>query len=243
MIVVQNVSKWFDNSCVADMINLNICYGESVVIIGKSGCGKSIFGKMLMGIVKPDSGSIYINGLAIHDELNENLLQAINQINIAMLFQQLALFDSMTVYENIELALNYRFTDSSRNEINDKLITTLNSFGLMECASLYPGELSGGLCQRVAIARMLACDPKILIYDEPTTGLDPDMVYSVIKLMEDVHGSNNNTKISIIITHDVRCASSQLAKRVLWHDEGKLKDISSSDFFFHAPELKKTGVK
>ena len=201
--------------------------GENLVIMGKSGSGKSVMIKCLMGLMQPDSGDIQIMGKKVL-ELDQGDLDQLRK-KIGFLFQGSALYDSMTVRENLEFPL--RKQDMPQAE-KDKLVhQALESVGLLNAIELVPNELSGGMKRRVALARAIILHPKIIIYDEPTTGLDPITAKEIIQLMreiQEIYGSS-----ALIITHDVDCSRVIADRMILLIDgvnyaEGSFKELSSS---------------
>jgi phospholipid/cholesterol/gamma-HCH transport system ATP-binding protein len=217
VVSLKNIYKKFGDKEVLKNVSLDIAVGESIVIIGGSGTGKSVLLKILLGLLQPDSGEVYINGV-LTNNLSLNKRFKVNK-DIAMLFQGGALFDSLNIAENIcfELSLNHNF---SKSEILEIATNNLKKVGLDETIlKLYPPSLSGGMQKRVALARALSVNPKLILFDEPTTGLDPimsnlinDLISSNIKEMQD--------STSITITHDMGSAK-KIASRVLMLYKGE----------------------
>ena len=217
VVSLKNIYKKFGDKEVLKNVSLDIAVGESIVIIGGSGTGKSVLLKILLGLLQPDSGEVYINGV-LTNNLSLNKRFKVNK-DIAMLFQGGALFDSLNIAENIcfELSLKHNFSKSEILEIATK---NLKKVGLDETIlKLYPPSLSGGMQKRVALARALSVNPKLILFDEPTTGLDPimsnlinDLISSNIKEMQD--------STSITITHDMGSAK-KIASRVLMLYKGE----------------------
>ncbi len=202
VIIISGLQKSFGDNHVLVDYNLTIRKGENVVVLGKSGCGKSVLIKCIVGILEYEGGSIKvfdkeISGLA-QRELDE--LRA----RIGFVFQSSALYDSMTVKENLEFPLRRHGKDKSKSEIQSLVEETLNDVGLIHAINLMPSELSGGMRKRIGLARSLILKPEIMLYDEPTTGLDPITSLEIINLMLNVQKKYNTT--SIIISHDMRCA-------------------------------------
>ncbi len=201
--------------------------GENLVIMGKSGSGKSVMIKCLMGLMQPDSGEIEIMGERVLD-LEQTELDQLRK-KIGFLFQGSALYDSMTVRENLEFPLRKQKIPQKEKDI--LVHEALESVGLLDAIELLPSELSGGMKRRVALARAIILHPKIIIYDEPTTGLDPITAKEIIQLMRDIqkiHGSS-----ALIITHDVDCSRVIADRMVLLIDginyaEGSFEELSSS---------------
>lgn len=216
MIEIKNLIKSFNSHKILNNLNLKIYDKETIVIIGRSGCGKSVLLKHIIGILKPDKGNIYINGEDItkYDEKKLNELRK----KFGMLFQGAALFDSLTVEENVAFALN-RFTKLSKEEIREIVKEKLALVGLENVEHLKPAELSGGMKKRVGLARALAMNPEIILYDEPTTGLDPIMADVINDLIIDLKKKINVTGIAV--THDMKSAY-KIADRIAMMFDGKI---------------------
>ena len=216
-ISIKNLHKSFGNKKVLDGINLDIMAGDSVVIIGGSGSGKSVLLKCVLGLVTPDSGSIMIDG---QEMIGASLL--IRQkilTKIGMLFQGSALFDSLKVWENVAFTLLHR-DKKSNNDAKEQAIRNLEMVGLgVQIADLSPAELSGGMQKRVALARAIASKPDIIFFDEPTTGLDPIMSDVINNLIIKVVQKIGATALSI--THDLISAR-KIADRIVMLYQGKL---------------------
>jgi len=217
MIEVKQLYKSFDKKVILSDINFSISNGQSLALVGKSGAGKSILLKCLIGLVKPDSGTIYIDNKLINS-MNFKQLQKIRS-NFGMVFQFGALFDSMTVGENISLALN-KLTNLNDLDIKDRVRKSLYDVGMSDTEDLMPEELSGGMKKRVGIARAIAINPTYLFYDEPTTGLDPIMTDSINRLIKKFQDSGKVT--SVIVTHEMRTVY-DVADRVILLHEGKVR--------------------
>jgi len=199
---IENLKKSFGNNHVLNGFNMVLFEGENLVIMGKSGSGKSVMIKCLVGLIQPDEGTIEIMGKNISN-LNQYELDEL-RIEIGFLFQGSALYDSMTVRENLEFPLRKRKKAYSKAEKDKLVLETLESVGLENAIDLMPDELSGGMKRRVALARALVLKPKIIIYDEPTTGLDPITAKEIIELMKVIQEKYGTS--ALIITHDVDCA-------------------------------------
>lgn len=214
MIEIRNLKKSFGDNEVLRGINITIHDGETVAIIGESGCGKSVLIKHIIGLLQPDSGSVIVDGIHIA-EAGEELLYSLRR-RIGFLFQSAALFDSMTVYENIVLGL---WEAGERDEVKLRQIATekLALVGLRNIEDSKPSALSGGMKKRVGLARALAMQPKYMFYDEPTTGLDPvtsDQIdYLILSLTESFSTTN------LIVTHDLFTVK-RIAKRVIYLYKG-----------------------
>lgn len=201
MIEVIDLHKSFGNNHVLRGVNLRIEKGESVVVIGGSGSGKSVLIKNIIGLLRPDSGKVIIDGVDI-TVLKEKELYEVRR-KFGMLFQYAALFDSMKVWENVAFAL-IRQKGMREKEARDIAIEKLRMVGLVGVEDLMPSELSGGMKKRVGLARAIAHEPEILLYDEPTTGLDPIMADAINDLIIEMR---NRLKVtSIAITHDMNSA-------------------------------------
>jgi len=201
MIEIAKVTKYLGGQKVLDGLDLFIPEKKTIVIIGRSGCGKSVLLKHIMGLLKPDSGKILIDGKDISG-LDEKEIDGV-RIKIGMLFQGAALFDSLTVEENVGFALT-RFSGKSRSEIKKIVKEKLALVGLENIEDKKPSELSGGMKKRVGLARALAMEPKIMLYDEPTTGLDPIMSDVINELIVDLQSKLKIT--SVVVTHDMKSA-------------------------------------
>lgn len=198
MVEVKNVFRSFGDKQVLKGVNFSIGAGETFLIIGRSGAGKTVLLKNIIGLLRPDSGTIRINGTDI-TKLNKNELEKV-RLQFGLVFQSSALFDFLTIEENVGFFL-YQHTKMSRYEIRKKVKDTLTLVGLRGIENMYPYELSGGMKKRVAIARAVVYNPKIIIYDEPTTGIDPISVDKVVSLIEDLH--NRLAITSLVVTHDL----------------------------------------
>lgn len=216
-IQIENLHKSFGDQEVLAGIDLTINRGESVAVIGRSGSGKSVLIKHIIRLLEPDRGRVLFNGADIAT-LDGKALVAVRR-RIGMLFQSAALFDSMTVAENVGLGLkeSRRFT---QEEIDRKVKEKLDMVGLAEAIDKYPSELSGGMRKRVGLARAIADDPEVLLYDEPTTGLDPITSDMIDDLITDL---NQKLKVtSIAVTHDMRSAT-RIAQRIIMLYLGKVR--------------------
>ncbi len=200
---VRDLHKSFGNNHVLNGFNLELFEGENLVIMGKSGSGKSVMIKCLIGLIEADSGSIKIMGKDI-TMLNRIELDELRS-DIGFLFQGSALYDSMTVRENLEFPLRrHKEKFGKITDTTQLVVEALESVGLVDAINLMPAELSGGMKRRVALARTLILKPKIILYDEPTSGLDPITSKEIIELMKRIQKQYGTS--SLIITHDVDCA-------------------------------------
>lgn len=216
MIEIINLCKSFENHVVLDNVNLNIKKGETMVIIGRSGCGKTVLLKHIIGIMEPDSGQVIIDGVDI-TRLNEKKLNDF-RMKFGMLFQGAALFDSLTIGENVGFAL-YEHSNLTSSQIKKRVNECLLHVGLHGIEHLKPAELSGGMKKRVGLARAIAVNPEIIMYDEPTTGVDPIMGDAVNDLIIELHDKLKVT--SIAVTHDMVSAY-KIANRIAMLYKGKI---------------------
>jgi len=217
MIEIKNLYKSFGKNEVLRGVNLNIPEGESLAIIGRSGCGKSVLLKHIVGLLIPDNGEVKIEGQSINEMNQKQLYQIRNKFGF--LFQGAALFDSMTVFENVCLPLVENNFGYSKEEIEKIASEKLQLVGLPNILHLKPAELSGGMKKRVGLARALVTNPKYVLYDEPTTGLDPIMSDSIDELIKELNNKINVT--SIIVTHDMFSVKNCAEKIAMMH-EGKI---------------------
>jgi phospholipid/cholesterol/gamma-HCH transport system ATP-binding protein len=201
-IEMEHIKKSFGNNYVLRDINLVINKGENLVILGKSGTGKSVLIKIIVGLVNPDEGNLIIFGQDIAKLKNNELIEI--RKKIGFLFQSGALYDSMTVRENLEFPLRRQTGSIPKEKMNLLINEALQNVGLAEAIDKTPAELSGGMRKRLGLARTLILKPEIMLYDEPTTGLDPITSKEISKLILEVQKKYNTT--SIIITHDIKCA-------------------------------------
>ena len=217
MISVKNVSKSFGSKKVLDGLDLDVPRGETVVIMGRSGSGKSVLLKLIAGLIPVDAGEIWFNGTEI-SKLNTKKMNLLRQ-KIGMLFQSAALFDSMTVAENVAFMLD-QHTNYTKQEMLKIVEEKLELVDLEGVQHLRPAELSGGMRKRVGLARALAFDPDVILYDEPTTGLDPVTCTEINQLISDLHERLQVT--SIVVTHDMHSAFSVGTLMVMIHDGRQL---------------------
>lgn len=213
----DNVYKAFDGKGVLQGVSLEVAKNESIVIIGQSGCGKSVLLKHINALIKPESGSIYVDGNDV-TSMNFNELTEVRK-NIGMLFQSAALLDSLTVGENVGLALKecMHLPEKERNEI---VAEKLSLVGLSGTEQKYPAELSGGMRKRVGLARAIATSPAILLYDEPTTGLDPITADRINDLIINLHQKLHVT--SVTVTHDMTSAY-KIGDRIVMLYDGRVE--------------------
>lgn len=200
MIEIKNLKKSFGKNHVLRDVNLDIDKGKTTFIIGSSGCGKSVLLKHIIGLLKPDEGKIFIDGEDL-TSMNEKELYRIRN-KFGYLFQGAALFDSMTVAENVSLGLTEN-TTLPQEQIDKIASEKLRLVDLEGIENLKPSELSGGMKKRVGLARALACDPEFILYDEPTTGLDPITSESIDLLIDSIAKNEKLKVTSIVVTHDI----------------------------------------
>ena len=223
MIEIIDIHKRFGPSKVLDGINLEIEKGETVVVIGRSGCGKSVLLKHIIGLMKPDSGSIVVDGLDVVG-LEGDALYAFRR-KFGMLFQGAALFDSLSVWENVGLGL-LKHTTMSEQEVKKRASEKLDLVGLPGVEDARPAELSGGMKKRVGLARAIAMDPEVVLYDEPTTGLDPIMADVINQLIRTLQATLKIT--SIAVTHDMKSAY-KIGSRIAMLHQGKIIQVGTPE--------------
>ncbi len=217
MIELKDIYKSFGENHVLKGVSFSIKHGESVAIIGKSGIGKSVLLKHLIGLIQPDSGEVWVENQLVNGMSFSDLQEIRSQCG--MVFQFGALFDSMSVNDNIGLALS-KLSKLKDGELQDRIDASLEEVGMAESNNMMPSDLSGGMKKRVGIARAIAIKPKFLFYDEPTTGLDPIMTDSINKLIAKIHSQENIT--SIMVTHELRTVF-EVVERVIMLHEGKIQ--------------------
>ena len=228
VIRIEGLIKHFGDNHVLNGFDMELFPGENLVIMGKSGSGKSVMIKCVMGLMQPDQGEIEIMGMDVLRMEQQELDQLRKQIGF--LFQGSALYDSMTVRENLEFPLRKQ---RMSQEDKDKLVLdALESVGLEGAIELMPSELSGGMKRRIALARAIILHPKIIIYDEPTTGLDPITAKEIIQLMRNIQKKHGSA--ALIITHDVDCTRVIADRMILLIDgvnyaEGSFVDLIASE--------------
>lgn len=229
VIEINNLMKSFGKDQVLKNMSLQLFKGENLVVLGKSGTGKSVLIKCIVGLLTNDGGTINVLGENINI-LNSKELDLMRQ-KIGFLFQSGALYDSMTVKQNLEFTLRRIKKNLTEQEINEKVTTVLENVGLVDALHKMPSELSGGMRKRISLARTIIIDPLIMLYDEPTTGLDPVTSDEISTLINDVQQKYKTS--SIIITHDLKCARNTANRIIMLADgavykEGKLADFEKS---------------
>jgi phospholipid/cholesterol/gamma-HCH transport system ATP-binding protein len=238
VIRLKGVNKSFGKNQVLRDLDFELKKGENKVVLGKSGSGKSVLIKCIIGLVKPDSGSIHVLGKNI-PELNHTELDSI-RAKIGFLFQSNALYDSMSVRENLEFPLRRHRKGLVKTQVNELVEEALVNVGLIHTIDMQPSELSGGMKKRIALARTLILKPEIILYDEPTTGLDPITGKDISMLMCDLAKKYNTS--SIIISHDLNCVkivANSIAMLIdgncyaegTYDELGKSKDLKVKEFF------------
>ncbi len=213
---IEHLYKSFGANKVLDDFNLELERGENVVVLGKSGSGKSVLIKCIIGLLVPDSGNIKMFGSNIPDIKNDVLDKI--RAKVGFLFQSNALYDSMTVRENLEFPLRRHWISVTQQEVNGMVEEALEEVGLAHTIDSMPAELSGGMRKRIALARTLILKPEIILYDEPTTGLDPITAKEIINLMIEIR--ERYTTTSLIISHDMNCVR-MASSRVVMLIDGK----------------------
>jgi phospholipid/cholesterol/gamma-HCH transport system ATP-binding protein len=226
VIIIWDLYKSFEDLDVLKGVNLNVYKGENVAVLGKSGSGKSVLIKIIIGLLKPDKGEVTVLGQQV-DALNEKDLNAL-RLRIGFSFQSSALYDSMNVRQNLEFPLKMNVKNLSKQDIAVSIEEVLEAVGLPDKMEQMPSDLSGGQRKRIGIARTLILRPEIMLYDEPTAGLDPVTCSEINELIKQVQERYNTS--SIIITHDLTCARETGDRMALLLDgkfsrEGKFEDV------------------
>lgn len=243
MIEIHELHKSFGNKKVLDGINLKINKGETTVIIGRSGCGKSVLIKHIVGLLEPDSGWVQVENKKV-SELSAQELYELRKL-FGFLFQGSALFDSLTVGENVGLPLVESKNGFTKSEIDKIVKEKLEIVGLKDINHLKPAELSGGMKKRVGLARALVTNPDYILYDEPTTGLDPIMSDSIDALIKEL--STKLTVTSVVVTHDLYSVKNVGDKVAMMHNgkihfEGTPAELMGSNDPVIEDFIKRTGV-
>jgi len=228
-IEIINLHKSFGEKKVLRGVNLTIKKGETFVVIGGSGTGKSVLMKHIVGLIKPDAGDILVDRESIVKMSKKELLEKMRKF--AYVFQGAALFDSLNIRENIAFGLR-RFFNYTEDEISDIVKESLESVGLFNVEHKMPAELSGGMKKRVGLARAIALKPEIILYDEPTTGLDPVMSDAISRLINQI--SEKYKVTSIVITHDMKSAFT-IADRIGMLYQGKIIETGSVEEIKNSP--------
>jgi phospholipid/cholesterol/gamma-HCH transport system ATP-binding protein len=229
VIEINNLRKGFNKQEVLKNVSLQLFNGENLVVLGKSGSGKSVLIKCIVRLLNPDDGTINVLGANINTLKSEELSEL--RKKIGFLFQSGALYDSMTVRQNLEFPLRRVKKDLGKEEIDTKIKEVLENVGLSDSMDKMPSQLSGGMRKRISLARTIVVDPMIMLYDEPTTGLDPITSDEISFLINEVQKKYKTS--SIIITHDIECARNTANRVIMLKDgevykEGKLEEFEKS---------------
>ena len=227
VISIKELYKSFEDLDVLQGIDFNIFKGENVAVLGKSGSGKSVLIKLIVGLLKPDKGEVNVLGQRV-DKLNAKELDAL-RLRIGFSFQSSALYDSMNVYQNLAFPLTMNVKNLTKKQVDDAVKEALDAVGLKDKGNQMPADLSGGQKKRIGIARTLILKPEIMLYDEPTSGLDPVTSEEINKLINEVQQKYNTS--SIIITHDLTCAKNT-CNRIAILMEGKFIKVGTFDEVF-----------
>ena len=214
VIDIKGLYKSFGDNQVLRGVNLEVAKGENVVVLGRSGTGKSVLIKIICGLLTQDEGSVIVLGQDVKN-INRKQLEEL-RLKVGFSFQMSALYDSMTVGENIAFPLKRNFKNLSKKEVDDRVDSVLNSVSLLKSKSQYPAELSGGQKKRIGIARTLVLRPEIMLYDEPTAGLDPISSIEINALIKNIKEEFGVS--AIIITHDLVCAKTTGDRLVMMFD-------------------------
>lgn len=232
LVEIKNLSKSFDDFVVLKDVSINVKYGENLVVFGRSGTGKSVLLKCLVRLLEPDSGQVFVENVNL---LNLKIKE-LNKIrkNFGFLFQGAALYDSMSVRQNLEFPLirHFNFTVEERQK---KIFNVLEKVSLEEAIDKMPAELSGGMRKRIGLARSIITQPKLMLYDEPTTGLDPITAKEISLLILELQKELSMT--SIVVTHDLLCAEIIADRAIVLEEseikhEGTIKELTSSSDVF-----------
>ena len=227
VISIRGLYKSFDDLEVLKGIDFDLFKGENVAVLGRSGSGKSVLIKIIVGLLKPDKGEVIALGQHV-DKLKGKDLDAL-RLRIGFSFQSSALYDSMNVFQNVAFPLTMNVKNLSKNEVKDSVEEVLDAVGLKDKLRQMPSDLSGGQRKRIGIARTLILKPEIVLYDEPTSGLDPVTCTEIIDLINEVQQEYNTS--SIIITHDLTCAKNT-GNRVAMLLDGKFLKVGKFDDVF-----------
>lgn len=229
VISISNLYKSFGETKVLQGIDIDVNKGENVIVLGQSGSGKSVLFKMITGFLQPDEGTVTVMGNDVASLSKGNLMKLRKQIGLS--FQNSALYDSMTIWENIEFALTRHFKKISETEVETRIMSMLKTVGLEHTYKNMPADLSGGQKKRIGIARALVLEPDIMLYDEPTAGLDPVTSGEINELINHVQEKFKTT--SLIITHDLTCAK-KTGNRLFMMHKGRFIRQGSFDEIFSA---------
>lgn len=230
VIRIRNLYKAFEEAEILKGVSMDLRRGENMVVLGRSGTGKSVLIKCISGLITPDSGAIEVLGQSVL-RLKKDEMNALRR-KVGFSFQGSALYDSMTVRENLEFPLKRNMGIYNKKELNERVMSALEEVGLAQSVEQYPADLSGGQKKRIGVARTLILNPEIMLYDEPTAGLDPITSEEINELINEVQKRHNTS--SIIITHDLTCARA-IADRVMFlyggqnHFEGSFKELTQTN--------------
>jgi phospholipid/cholesterol/gamma-HCH transport system ATP-binding protein len=224
VIKLKNITKWFNEKCVLDRVSLTLKHAETIVLLGRSGGGKSVLLKTIVGLIDPEEGEVNVLGHDIRS-LRESDLISLRR-KVGYVFQDGALYDSLSVGENVAFSLKRQIKRKTDEEIDHLVMQALSRVGLQEAVDKMPDELSGGMRKRVALARTLILEPEIILYDEPTSALDPVTSKEIIRLILEMKSKFGIS--SIITTHDMICAR-MTADRILILNKGKIGAEGSYD--------------
>lgn len=228
---LEGVSHGFGDVALFEDASLTVHRGETLAIIGESGCGKSVWLKIMLGLIEPDEGRVLFKGTDLQKMSAVQLEQA--RQSVGYLFQAGALFDSMTVHDNVAYAL-YEHTEMPLDLIRNRVIECLEMVGLeARIVDQFPASLSGGMRKRVALARAIAVEPEVVLYDEPTQGLDPQNITRISNMIESLRDRLSIT--SVLVTHDMRCAFGVCDRIALVHD-GKFQYVASPRWFLESED-------
>jgi phospholipid/cholesterol/gamma-HCH transport system ATP-binding protein len=230
VIVVQHLFKQFADHVVLNDFSLEVFRGENVVVLGKSGSGKSVLVKCIVGLIKPDQGNIVVLGQNI-ETLNASEMDKL-RMKLGFLFQSNALFDSMSISDNLEFTAIRHFKGTSKQRMEEMVTEALENVGLIHTAHMMPAELSGGMAKRIALARALILKPEIIFYDEPTAGLDPVTAREIDELI--IKMKQKYQTSSVIISHDMNCVKNTADRIALLLDgkcyaQGTYLELSQSN--------------
>ncbi len=230
VIEIRGLYKSFGPLKVLQGVDLDVFKGENVVVLGRSGTGKSVLIKIIAGLLPPDAGTVDVLGRRV-SELSEEALRAL-RLKLGFSFQNSALYDSMSIRENLEFPVIRNMPAMNKSSLNDLVKETLDAVGLLNNIDRMPSELSGGQRKRIGIARTLMLKPEIMLYDEPTAGLDPVTSVEINKLINEVQERYNTS--AIIITHDLACAKTTGDRVVMLFEgkvakEGSFQEVFASD--------------
>lgn len=231
VISIKGLRKSFDDFHVLRGVDMELYQGENLVVLGRSGTGKSVLIKIIAGLLKPDTGSINVLGKEMN-HISTKELDSL-RLKIGFSFQNSALYDSMTVGENLEFPLVRHSENLSQKEINERVVRVLDAVGLSQTLNQMPSQLSGGQRKRIGIARTLILNPAIMLYDEPTAGLDPITCLDINNLINEVQVKFNTS--SIIITHDLTCAKAT-GDRVVMLLDGQFQHQGTFEEVFNSTD-------